>query len=95
MKRNNSYLLFIRSRPCCVCGDLAEPHHQKCKRIVPCKYRGGIGLKSADETCIPLCRLHHNEIEAGVERFENKHNINLSMKIIELLIDYIHEKVIK
>jgi hypothetical protein len=45
------YLRWVRSRPCCVCGAWpVEAHHAGLR---------GFGMKSADDTAIPLCTLHH------------------------------------
>lgn len=53
-ERSNTYLSYIRSRACCVCGEHpAEPHHID---------RGGVGTKGSDYHTIPVCRSCHDEI---------------------------------
>jgi hypothetical protein len=54
-------LAWIRRQPCCAptsprCRRQSEPHHAGRKR--------GMSLKADDDTCIPLCRQHHRDIEA-------------------------------
>lgn len=49
------YLAAVRTLPCCVCGQPAEPHHAG--------RRPGEGLKCHDRETIPMCRLHHQAIE--------------------------------
>ncbi len=69
--RSESYLEYIRSRPCCVCQTKpTEPHHTVC---------GGVGLKGSDFAAIPMCRKHHREIEdRGVDTFQRENQINIS-----------------
>ena len=87
MRVNRSYLLFIRSLPCLICGDIAEPHHMR--RMIPTELKGGTGLKPYDTMCIPLCREHHNDIEEGYEKFEHDYKIDLRERLIYCLAQYI------
>lgn len=59
------HLARIRLLPCCVCGKPApsDPHHLM---RVEAGARG-MGLRTADKWAIPLCRRHHDWIQAGEE----------------------------
>lgn len=50
--RDSAYLDYIRSLPCAICGQDAEPHHVE---------GGGVALKGSDYLTVPLCRKHHDE----------------------------------
>lgn len=67
--RNKRYMQFIRELPCVICGKaLSDPHHSE---------TGGMGTKSSDLTCIPLCRIHHTEVHTiGKYSFQQKHDID-------------------
>ena len=55
--KNKKYLDTIRGLPCCVCGAPPpnDPHHMLVS---------GMSVKGPDAWAIPLCRKHHNDIEA-------------------------------
>ena len=59
--RDPSYLRFVRSQPCCVCGSY---------RRIEAAHTGprGLGQKSSDDSCIPLCWIHHR---AGRDSYHN------------------------
>jgi hypothetical protein len=82
-RKNPDYLDYLRTLPCSVCGGLSEPHHIRDARVVPMKFRGGIGLKPYDFVSVPLCRKHHELVHAKNE------NINLHYILIETLIGYL------
>jgi hypothetical protein len=52
--KSEKYLKWVRTLPCAVCGSPAEPHHLRLGFA-------GIGQKSSDCLCIPLCRIHHDD----------------------------------
>ena len=59
-RRNPAYVTWVRSLFCVLsslreCWGRTEPHHAGKKP--------GVGLKAADDTCIPLCVRHHRELE--------------------------------
>jgi hypothetical protein len=67
--RDSGYLRWVRTFPCSVC---------KSQRGIEAAHTGphGIGQKSSDQSCIPLCRTHHRELHArGPVRFQNAHLI--------------------
>ena len=77
--RSPTYLKFVRSQGCLICGRQAEAHH------VRRQYWGaGIAQKPSDYVCIPLCADHHN---TDVER-----SLNVERVIIDLLMRYIESK---
>ena len=83
--RNPEYLRFVRRQPCCVCGrswgvEAAHtgPH--------------GLGQKAADESCIPLCGIHHrigrdSYHNLGRVRFSEVHNLDIPAIILTLLFE--------
>jgi hypothetical protein len=60
---NPAYLAWVRSRPCIVdfgygtCEGRIHAHHAGRKP--------GVGLKSNDDTAVPLCDKHHREWHGG------------------------------
>lgn len=78
--RSEAYLDYIRSLPCIVCRNPAEPHHTE---------SGGVGLKGSDFSCVPLCRKHHRELhDMTVSEFESKYYIELKTYISDYLLRY-------
>lgn len=50
------YTDFVKRRPCCACGKAGgDAHH---------KVGAGMGLRSHDSTCVPLCRGCHDDAHA-------------------------------
>lgn len=37
----------------------------------------GMSSKGPDSSCVPLCRKHHNEYDAGRAAFEAKHGVDM------------------
>jgi hypothetical protein len=61
-QQDPDYLAWIRTRPCCVCGEdtTVEAHHP----------RIGVGMaqKASDKWALPLCGRHHREVQAQGDR---------------------------
>lgn len=57
--RSGRYLRHIRGRPCLICGSPGEAHH-----LTYAQPRG-LGLKSGDQYCVPLCHKHHMDLHQG------------------------------
>lgn len=55
------HLALIRKLPCCVCGEPGPSHAHHLKSAGG----RGIGMKTANKNCVPLCVEHHIH---GVER---------------------------
>lgn len=58
--KDESFKAAVRLLPCCArymgpCRGHVDPHHAGDDR--------GLGQKASDDTCIPMCRKHHTEIE--------------------------------
>jgi hypothetical protein len=77
--RNPHYLRFIRTQPCCVCGRTwgVEAAHTGPR---------GLGQKASDESCIPLCWVHHRTGRdsyhaLGRVKFLETHMFNLEQTI--------------
>lgn len=80
--RSEEYLAFVRSHPCAVCKKPADSHHAFGRR--------GIGSKSSDYTCVPLCRGHHAELhKSGRRPFERDYDIDLVEVAFNLLHRYL------
>lgn len=49
--RSETYLAWVRSRPCCVCGAPADSAHH----MIGMWQVGGMGLKAPDSLAMPVC----------------------------------------
>ncbi|WP_243421483.1 DUF968 domain-containing protein [Morganella morganii] len=68
------YLQWVKSQPCCVCGQQADdPHH------IIGHGTGGTGTKTHDIFTIPLCRIHHDELHRDPAAWEAKHGSQLEL----------------
>jgi hypothetical protein len=79
--RNFPYMLWIKTLPCTVCR---RPGSEAC-------HTGprGLGQKSPDEQCIPLCPDHHRHRRdaldvAGPRRFEEIHGLDIKALVSRL-----------
>ena len=80
--RSEEYTAFVRNHPCLVCRRPADSHHAF--------GRSGIGLKSSDFTCVPLCRVHHIELHRTHRAaFEADHQVDLMEVAYNLLHRYL------
>lgn len=89
---DETYLNFIRSLPCIICGNpAAESHHQKIR------YQGSVALKASDYRAVPLCHAHH--VGGGTEAqpgsfhamswpFYERYNIDIEQVIAQLVTTY-------
>ena len=80
--RNLKYRAWIRTLPCLVCGTM---------RGVEAAHTGpnGLGQKSPDNSCIPLCRHHHQTgrdsyHKLGPRAFEQQHGLNIRAVVARL-----------
>ena len=66
---DDAYLALIRQLHCCVCGAQPpnDPHHLKSAAAAA---ERAFGRRSTDRHCVPLCRTHHDLIEAAGSRGE-------------------------
>jgi hypothetical protein len=69
--RDSKYKAFVSGKPCLVCGRPGEAHHyggQKDGR--------GLGYKCSDQRLVPLCHVHHREVERlGRRMFELRYGL--------------------
>jgi len=79
---NPAYRSFVRSQPCCICGNT---------RGIEAAHTGphGLGQKSPDTSCIPLCREHHtlgndSYHALGPWRFAEYHHLDIPALIARL-----------
>src|SRR5438132_6101215 len=72
--RNQQYLRWIKRFPCVVCNSarLVDPCHTGSR---------GLGQKSSDLSCIPLCRKHHEEMHKGPADFALKYDLDIPVLI--------------
>ncbi|HGG2623016.1 TPA: DUF968 domain-containing protein [Yersinia enterocolitica] len=65
---NRRYLQWVKSQPCCGCGDGGcDPHH------IIGYGQGGMATKAHDLFTFPLCRNCHDELHANQRAWEEKH----------------------
>lgn len=70
------YTRWVKTQKCMTCGNQADdPHHIIGHGL------GGMGTKADDLFVIPLCRICHSELHAGVKDFEEKHGSQLLLLI--------------
>ena len=69
-QHDSAYLDYIRSCPCCLCGDntSVEAAHLRVGSINDDKSPTGMGEKSFDRWALPLCGRHHREQHSMNER---------------------------
>lgn len=65
---SEAHLRLIRQLPCCVCGKPgpSDPHHLKANL----SHERGVGRRATDKWAVPMCRMHHDEVEAAGSRKE-------------------------
>ena len=80
--RNQRYLAWIRTQPCCVCGS---------KRAIEASHTGphGLGQKSPDSSAIPLCPKHHRTGDGsyhrlGPRKFAQQHKLDIQAIVRKL-----------
>ena len=81
---DKEYLKFVRKHSC-LCGvgciGRVEAHHTNTR-----------GAGGSDYKAIPLCVLHHADIDnLGKKTFQNRYFMSFDKEIIRLLIEYIKE----
>ncbi len=76
--RDAGYRRWLSNRICAV-TILAE--REDCRDIFPCDpahtENNGMGSKGPDSSCVPLCRKHHREYDAGRKAFEKKYGLDM------------------
>ncbi len=72
--RDYKYRLFIKNLPCLAC--------LKTWNVDPC-HTGprGLGQKTSDLACIPLCRKCHDQFDADPYGFAETHGIDIPARI--------------
>lgn len=68
--RDPEYRKYIKRLPCVVCLKTwwIDPAHTG---------PHGIGQKSSDLDCIPLCRRHHDEFDRAPQQFAERHKLDI------------------
>lgn len=79
-QRSGDHLKFIRSLPCVVCGsrnNIHAAHIRMANRVYGKRDTAGVGAKSDDKFCTPLCAEHHHEQHTGGEaEFWKRHGLD-------------------
>lgn len=72
--RSKTHRLWIRSLACAVAGCLAPPegHHVRWGFFT-------LARRPGDDRLVPLCRIHHDELDHGARSFENKYGLDLKL----------------
>lgn len=101
----NKHLQFIDTLGCCICGRPSTHHHLlrvdrkyipvDCEDfLIPKRRERGMGKKSDDRFCIPLCHYHHTELHHNgnerkyLESFGIKNSEELALYLWEYSGDY-------
>jgi uncharacterized protein DUF968 len=72
--RNPLYKRWIKRFACVACGSTRE--------VDPCHTGDhGLGTKSSDLSCIPLCRKCHDKFDADPRGFAARHRLNIGKLI--------------
>lgn len=95
--RSDAYLAYVRSKPCMFCGADApsDPHHVGSR---------GMGQKTDDLRCVPLCRRCHDAYHRGdwrqllrtsavpdvIEPLTERMRVqhDIALRQVDLLVDY-------
>lgn len=86
-QRDNKHLDFIRSLPCCICGNdtATEAAHIRTESRKHGKKYTGMAEKPSDKWTVPLCNEHHREQHTMNEmKFWAVHRIDPFMLAIRL-----------
>jgi hypothetical protein len=69
--KNDKYLKFVKTLPCCICGHDTgvDAAHIRFSAAYAAKANPGVGQKPSDFWVVPLCRKHHDmQHSVGDER---------------------------
>lgn len=81
---SEAHLSAIRTLPCVIPGCSivgCDPHHAKSG---PAAAERAVGRRASDRWCVPLCRKHHDEVEAIGSRREAAWFLERGIEVIEL-----------
>lgn len=63
------YRAWLRQRYCLLCSSVqSDAAHTE---------NNGTGSKGPDSSCVPLCRTHHQEYDAGRKAFEKRYSLTM------------------
>lgn len=81
--KDKKHLTHIRTLPCLICGDPRTVAHH----VRSC-WSAGMGRKSPDSMCLPLCAYHHNVLHnSGEKIFWEIHGANPYEEILKIIIN--------
>lgn len=88
--RDAKYLAWCRQQLCVAPGDYFEDHSVD---VDPAHTQNnGMRSKGPDSSCVPLCREHHEEYDAGRKAFEKKYGLDIKALAAEHYARYLKEK---
>lgn len=94
--RNKKYLEWIKTKPCVVSQQQAEPCHVRDKSKTHMLFHGGMSMKPADELCLPFARhIHRLEHDKGINYIEDTFHIDYAIEIQKYNILYIRKQDVK
>ena len=87
--RSDEYRAFVRSHCCVACGSSYQIEAAHTSIVDAPDQRGGMSQKSADYSCIPLCRDCHTQAACAYHRvgervFAKRHRLNLRAIVARL-----------
>ena len=91
--RDKGYRDWLRGRFICMadrngwrdCSGVMDPAHTE---------NNGMGSKGPDSSCVPLCRTHHREYDAGRKAFEKKYKVNMKLIAAQKWAEYQRERAV-
>lgn len=94
-RRDRGYRKWLNGQLCCVL-DRWESYFQGCCDQTSSDpahtQNNGTSSKGPDSSCVPLCRKHHREYDAGRKAFEHKYGLNMRKIAAEYYAEYLKEK---
>lgn len=84
--RSPEYREYVRTICCTICEKLCRTCGGKCIGQGDCvgvwcdaahTTNNGMSSKGGDDTCAPLCRVHHAEYDADRKAFERKYGVDM------------------
>lgn len=77
--RNAPYRRFLAENGRCAAAAAMRDGSYCVGPIDPCHTQNnGMGSKGPDSSCAPLCRLHHQEYDAGRRKFEYQYGVDMA-----------------
>lgn len=83
--RDQKYMDWLKTKRCAVCFQVGcDPAHT---------VNNGMSSKGPDSSCVPLCRKHHEEYDAGRREFEFNNSIDMKAEAEQWYSEYREEQL--